>query len=227
MRHGDKVNNLGRTASHRRALLANLAISLIEHKRIVTTLAKAKALRVYVEPLVTKSKTNTTHQRRVVFSYLQNKEAVKELFDTIAEKVGDRPGGYVRVIKMGFRRGDGAETAMIEFVDFNETYQPNAGKVKAAKKTRRGGARRTTATATVAEPAAPVAEQVVEAATEETAEMPVVEEAVAPVEETVETVVEAVAEAPAEVEAAAEETVAEAAPEETPAEEEKKDGEEA
>lgn len=221
MRHGDKINNLGRTASHRRALLANLAIALIEHKRIVTTLAKAKALRVYVEPLVTKAKTNTTHQRRVVFSYLQNKEAVKELFDTVADKIGDRAGGYVRVIKMGFRRGDGAETAMIEFVDFNETYQPNAGKVKVAKKTRRGGAKRTSAATEAAEePSAPV--------TEEVAETPAVEEATAPVEEAIETAAE---EMPAEVEtveAAAEETVAEATQEEeaAPAEEEKKDDEE-
>ena len=139
MRHGDKINNLGRTASHRRALLSNMAASLIEHKRITTTLAKAKALRRYLEPLITKAKANTTHSRRVVFSYLQNKEAIKELFGTIAEKVGDRPGGYLRVIKLGFRRGDGAETAMIEFVDFNEVYNPNAGKEKKAKKTRRGG----------------------------------------------------------------------------------------
>ena len=147
MRHGDKINNLGRTASHRRALLANLAINLIEHKRITTTLAKAKALRGYIEPLVTKAKDNTTHQRRIVFSYLQNKEAVKELFGTVAEKVGDRPGGYTRVIKLGFRRGDGAETAMIEFVDFNETYNPNAGKVRQQKKTRRGGKKAAAVTA--------------------------------------------------------------------------------
>ena len=140
MRHGDKINNLGRTAAHRRALLANLAISLIEHKRITTTVAKAKALRRYVEPLVTKSKENTTNSRRVVFSYLQNKEAVHELFSTVAAKIGERPGGYVRVIKLGFRRGDGAETALIEFVDFNDVYNPNAGKVKTTtKKTRRGG----------------------------------------------------------------------------------------
>ncbi|MEZ4943816.1 MAG: 50S ribosomal protein L17, partial [Saprospiraceae bacterium] len=130
MRHGDKINNLGRTASHRRAMLANMAIALIEHKRITTTLAKAKALRRYIEPLITKAKNNTTHSRRVVFSYLQNKEAIKELFSTVADKIGDRPGGYVRVIKLGFRRGDGAETAMIELVDFNEVYNPNAGKEK-------------------------------------------------------------------------------------------------
>lgn len=139
MRHGDKINNLGRKAAHRRALLANLAIALIEHKRITTTLAKAKALRRYAEPLITKAKENTTHTRRVVFSYLQNKEAIKELFGPVAEKIGDRPGGYLRIIKLGFRRGDGAETAMIELVDFNETYNPNAGKVKTTKKTRRGG----------------------------------------------------------------------------------------
>lgn len=138
MRHGDKINNLGRTASHRRALLANMCISLIEHKRITTTLAKAKALRRYMEPLVTKAKENTTHSRRVVFSYLQNKEAITELFGPIATKIGDRPGGYLRVIKLGFRRGDGAETALIEFVDFNEVYNPNAGKTKTAKRTRRG-----------------------------------------------------------------------------------------
>ncbi|MCA9406121.1 MAG: 50S ribosomal protein L17, partial [Candidatus Omnitrophica bacterium] len=106
MRHGDKINNLGRTAAHRRAMLANMAIALIEHKRITTTLAKAKALRRYVEPLSTKANNNTTHSRRVVFSYLQNKEAIKELFGTVADKIGDRPGGYVRVIKLGFRRGD-------------------------------------------------------------------------------------------------------------------------
>lgn len=229
MRHGDKVNNLGRTASHRRALLANLAIALIEHKRIVTTLAKAKALRVYVEPLVTKAKTNTTHQRRVVFSYLQNKEAVKELFDTIADKVGDRPGGYVRVIKMGFRRGDGAETAMIEFVDFNETYQPNAGKVKAAKKTRRGGAKKVAAGAVAEEPAAPVVEEEVAAVAEEVAAPveEVVEVAAEPVVEAVAEVEVAAEEAAAEVEVAAEEAVAEATEEAAPAEEEKKDEEQA
>jgi large subunit ribosomal protein L17 len=142
MRHGDKINNLGRTAAHRRALLANMTISLIEHKRITTTLAKAKALRRFVEPLVTKAKENTTHSRRVVFSYLQNKEAIKELFGNVATKIGERPGGYLRVIKLGFRRGDGAETALIEFVDFNEVYNIKAGKPTATKKTRRGGARR-------------------------------------------------------------------------------------
>lgn len=136
MRHGNKVNHLGRKTGHRSALLKNLAISLITHKRINTTLAKAKVLRGFIEPLVTKSKDNTTHSRRVVFTYLQNKEAVKELFGVIAPEVGDRPGGYVRVIKTGFRRGDGSEMAMIEFVDFNKVYQ--AGKLEdASKKTRR------------------------------------------------------------------------------------------
>lgn len=139
MRHGDKINNLSRTASHRRALLANLACELIRHKRIVTTLAKAKALRTYVEPLITKGKENTTHQRRVVFSYLQSKEAIVELFSTIAEKVAGRPGGYTRIIKLGIRQGDNAEMGLIELVDFNDIYGKGKGEVKeGAKKTRRG-----------------------------------------------------------------------------------------
>jgi large subunit ribosomal protein L17 len=143
MRHGDKINNLGRTSSHRKALMKNLASELIRHKRINTTLAKAKSLRTFIEPLITKAKENTTHQRRVVFSYLQNKEAVNELFGTIAEKVGGRPGGYTRIIKLGIRVGDNAETAMIELVDFNEIYGKGKGEIKeAAKKTRRGGSRK-------------------------------------------------------------------------------------
>lgn len=244
MRHGDKINNLGRTASHRRALLANLTISLIEHKRITTTLAKAKALRRYAEPLITKSKDNSTHSRRVVFSYLQNKEALTELFGPIAAKISERPGGYLRVIKLGFRRGDGAETAMIEFVDFNETYNPNAGKTKTAKRTRRGGKKAavvagTPETAVVEEvdetPA--VIEEVVTQVEEEVVAAPVAEEtAPEPVAEVAE---ETAAEVVAEVEAAAPvaeeaapeaEVVAESAEEtpaadETPAteEEEKKD----
>ncbi len=137
MRHGKKFNHLGRKAGHRKALLKNLSIALITHKRINTTLAKAKALRVHLEPIVTKSKTNTMHSRRVVFSYLQNKEAVKELFDVIGERVADRPGGYLRIIKTGFRKGDAAEMAMIEFVDFNTVY--TNGKTSAKKKTRRRG----------------------------------------------------------------------------------------
>jgi len=143
MRHGDKINNLGRTASHRAALLSNLASQLIQHKRIVTTLAKAKVLRTYIEPLITKSKENTTHQRRVVFSYLQDKEAITELFGTVAEKVAGRPGGYTRIIKLGARAGDAAETAMIELVDFNEIYGKGKGDAKeAGKKTRRAGGKK-------------------------------------------------------------------------------------
>lgn len=138
MRHGDKVNNLSRTKSHRIALLSGLACQLIEHKKIVTTLAKAKALRVYVEPLITKSKDNTTHQRRQVFSSLNDKVAVTELFATVSPKVAGRPGGYTRIIKLGKRVGDNAELALIELVDFNEIYGKGIGEAAApAKKTRR------------------------------------------------------------------------------------------
>lgn len=135
MRHNKKLNPLGRKAAHRKALLKSLSMALIEHKRINTTLAKAKALRVYFEPLVTKAKTNTTHNRRVVFSYLQDKNSITELFGPIAEKVGDRPGGYLRIIKTGFRKGDAAEMAMIELVDFNEIMLANTT-------TKAGGGRR-------------------------------------------------------------------------------------
>ena len=137
MRHGKKNNHLGRTASHRSALLANLACSLIEHKRINTTVAKAKALRVYVEPLLTKAKEDTTHNRRTVFSYLQTKYVVTELFRTIALKIAERNGGYTRIIKTGFRQGDAADTAMIELVDFNELYNPKAEEKKATRRSRR------------------------------------------------------------------------------------------
>ena len=167
MRHNKKFNHLSRTASHRQAMLANMAISLIMHKRITTTLAKAKALKKYVEPLITKSKDDTTNSRRVVFSYLQNKYAVTELFKEISVKVADRPGGYTRIIKLGRRAGDNAEICFIELVDYNE----NMAKDKAAKKTRtrrskKGGAAAaaeapvTEATATVETPAeeAPKAE---------------------------------------------------------------------
>jgi large subunit ribosomal protein L17 len=154
MRHGDKINNLGRTASHRKALLKNLASQLITYKRINTTLAKAKALRKFIEPLITKAKDNTTHQRRIVFSYLQDKEAVTELFGPIAEKVGGRPGGYTRIIKLGIRVGDNAETAMIELVDFNEIYGKGKGEVKeTAKRTRRGGSSKKKADEASAAPA--------------------------------------------------------------------------
>ena len=152
MRHGDKIKNLSRTASHRKALLSNLAAQLIQHKKIVTTLAKAKALRVYVEPLITKAKENTTHQRRIVFSYLQDKEAVTELFSTISEKVAGRPGGYTRIIKLGKRVGDNAETAFIELVDFNTVYGKGVEtKAEPAKRTRRGASKKKTAEAPAAE----------------------------------------------------------------------------
>ena len=146
MRHGDKIKNLSRTKSHRDALLSNLAVALITHKRIVTTVAKAKALRIYVEPLITKSKTNTTHQRRIVFGYLQDKVAITELFSTIAEKVAGRPGGYTRIIKLGARTGDNAEMALIELVDFNEIYGKGKGETKeTTKKTRRSRSTKKTA----------------------------------------------------------------------------------
>ncbi|RAJ87483.1 large subunit ribosomal protein L17 [Chitinophaga dinghuensis] len=140
MRHGVKLNKLSRTASHRKALMSNLACELISHKRITTTLAKAKALRVYIEPMLTRGKNDSTHNRRIVFSYLQDKEAIKELFGVISEKIANRPGGYTRIIKLGKRVGDNAEVAMIELVDFNEIYGKTAEADKApAKKTRRAG----------------------------------------------------------------------------------------
>ena len=145
MRHGKKFNHLGRTASHRKALLSNMACSLIEHKRINTTVAKAKALRVYIEPLLTKSKEDTTHNRRTVFSYLQNKEAVTELFRTIAPKIAERNGGYCRIIKTGFRRGDGA---MIELVDFNELYSAKSDAKKTTRRSRRSSSKKETSEAT-------------------------------------------------------------------------------
>lgn len=174
MRHGDKINNLGRTKPHREALLSNLACQLIEHKRIVTTLAKAKALRVFVEPLITKSKQNTTHQRRVVFSYLQNKEAIKELFDVISAKIAGRPGGYTRIIKLGTRPGDNAELGMIELVDFNEIYgKGKEEKKEPAKRTRRaGGSRKKAAAAGEATPAAEAAPAADAAAPEASEQQP-------------------------------------------------------
>ena len=140
MRHGKKFNHLGRKTAHRRSMLANMACSLIEHKRINTTVAKAKALKQFVEPLVTKSKEDTTHNRRIVMSRLRQKDAVTELFREVAVKVGDRPGGYTRIIKLGNRLGDNADMAMIELVDYNEIY--NAGKAtkkKSTRRSRRGG----------------------------------------------------------------------------------------
>ena len=151
MRHNKAINHLGRKSGHRKALLANMATSLILHKRIETTVAKAKALKMYVEPLITKSKADSTHSRRTVFSYLKNKEAVTELFRTVAPKIADRPGGYTRVLKTGFRQGDGADMAIIELVDFNEAALASA---KPAKKT----TRRSSKKAAAAEVEAPAAE---------------------------------------------------------------------
>ncbi len=204
MRHGVKNNHLGRKTPHRKALLRNLACQLIQHKRIVTTLAKAKALRVFVEPILTKSKTDDTHQRRVVFSYLQDKEAIKELFGTVSMKIADRPGGYCRIIKLERRLGDAADMAMIELVDFNDIYNVKDVVGEDKKKTRRSRAKKPAATT----PVAKVEEAVVAEAPVVGAEAPVVE-AEAPVVE-VETPV--VAETPvAETEApVVEEAVAEA-----------------
>ena len=164
MRHSKKFNHLGRTASHRSSMLANMAISLIMHKRITTTVAKAKALKKYVEPLITKAKDDSTNSRRVVFSYLQNKEAIKELFGEVAQKVGDRPGGYTRIIKLGTRQGDAAQVCFIELVDFD----PEMAKTETKKKATRRSRKATKAEAPAKE--APVAEEVV-------AEAPAAEEA--------------------------------------------------
>ena len=156
MRHNKAINHLGRKSGHRKALLANMATSLILHKRINTTVAKAKALQGYVEPLITKSKEDSTHSRRVVFSYLKNKEAVTELFRTVAPKIAERPGGYTRVLKTGFRQGDGADMALIELVDFNEAALASAP--KAAKKTTRRSSKKAVEAAPAAEVETPAAE---------------------------------------------------------------------
>lgn len=157
MRHNKAINHLGRQSGHRKALLANMSCSLILHKRINTTVAKAKALKMYLEPLVTKSKDDSTHSRRIVFSYLKDKNAVAELFRTIAPKIADRPGGYLRVLHTGFRQGDGSEMALIEFVDFNEAALSAAPK-EAKKTTRRSRAKKAEATAEAAPAEAPKAE---------------------------------------------------------------------
>ena len=197
MRHGKKFNHLGRQTAHRKSMLANMACSLIEHKRINTTVAKAKALKQFVEPLITKSKADTTHNRRIVFSYLRSKYAVTDLFRDVAAKVADRPGGYTRIIKVGNRLGDNADMAMIELVDFNELY--NGGKKEAKKaKSRRGGkakkADEVAEKAPVAEVVAPaVAEVEDSSASEQAEELPVaeVEEVtVAEVEATTEEVID-------------------------------------
>ena len=164
MRHGKKFNHLGRTASHRKAMLSNMASSLILHKRINTTVAKAKALRKYVEPLITKAKTDTTHSRRIAFSYLQDKISVQELFGPIAEKISSRPGGYTRIIKTGIRLGDNAEMCMMELVDFNELLLQDSDAAKAkTRRSRRGGKKSESTTATAVEDAVVVEEPAAEA----------------------------------------------------------------
>ena len=181
MRHGKKHNHLGRTTSHRKAMLANMASSLITHKRITTTLAKAKALRVYVEPIITKSKNDTTHSRRTVFAYLQDKEVVAELFRDVAAKVANRPGGYTRIIKLNNRLGDNAEMALIELVDYNEVYGKDAAAAE-KKTTRRGRSKAKkadapAATEEVKEEAAPVVEAKEEVAEEAAPEAPAADDA--------------------------------------------------
>ena len=158
MRHNKKFNHLGRTTSHRKAMLSNMASSLIQHKRIATTLAKAKALQVYVEPLLTKSKEDTTHSRRTVFSHLQNKEMVTELFQNVSVKIANRPGGYTRILRTGFRLGDNAEMCIIELVDYNENMLKEKATKKAARTRRAGAAKKADAAVKVA-PAAVVAEK--------------------------------------------------------------------
>ncbi len=212
MRHGKKVNHLSRTDSHRRAMLANMASSLILHKRITTTLAKAKALRVYVEPIITRSKDDTTHSRRTVFSYLQNKEVVSILFRDVAAKVASRPGGYTRILKMGNRLGDNASMALIELVDYNEIYTSGDAAAAEKKSTRRRGSKAKKADAPAAAAKAPKAEaaEVEEAVVVEeapVAEAPVAEVEAAPVAEAEEVAV--AEEAPATEEAAPEAPAAE------------------
>ena len=169
MRHGKKVNHLSRKKGHRKSLLSNMACSLIEHKSISTTLAKAKALRVYVEPLLTKSKTDSTHSRRTVFSYLQNKEAVSELFRDVAPKIATRNGGYTRIIRTGYRLGDNAEMCMIELVDFNEVYTKEETK-KTTRRSRRGGKKNPSTTNTGDTPVAEATEEAPAAESDESPE---------------------------------------------------------
>ena len=211
MRHGNKLNHLGRKSAHRKAMLSNMACSLIEHKRISTTIAKAKALRVYVEPLLTKSKTDSTHSRRIVFSYLQSKEVVSELFRDVAPKIATRNGGYTRIIRLGYRLGDNAEMCMIELVDFNEIYTNETVKKTTRRSRRGGGSSESTANDAVAADAAGAEEVVADVAEAVVAEEVVVEEVAAE---------EVVAEEVAAEEVVAEEVVAEeVAAEEVAAEE--------
>lgn len=208
MRHGNKTKGLGRKSAHRKAMLANMSCSLIEHKRINTTVAKAKALRVYLEPLLTKSKTDSTHSRRVIFSYLQNKEAVAELYREIAPKIADRPGGYLRIIRLGNRLGDNAEMCMIELVDFNELMTKEPKEKKTRRSRRGGGAKKET----TPKAATPIEEK--EEAKEEPTTEAKTEEVKAEVKE------EPKAETEPEVEAKEEAPKAEDAPEEKKDEEE-------
>lgn len=216
MRHGKKVNHLSRTDSHRRAMLANMASSLILHKRITTTLAKAKALRVYVEPIITKSKSDTTHSRRTVFSYLQNKDVVSMLFRDVAAKVANRPGGYTRIIKMGNRLGDNASMALIELVDYNEIYTSGDAAAAEKKTTRRRGSKAKKGGTADTAAAAPKAEKEEVKAQDAQVEEPAVEVAEAPI-----------AEADVQTDAATEEVATEdAAPAAEPAADEATDSEE-
>lgn len=212
MRHGKKVNHLSRTDSHRRAMLANMASSLILHKRITTTLAKAKALRVYVEPIITKSKDDTTHSRRTVFSYLQNKDVVSMLFRDVAAKVANRPGGYTRILKMGNRLGDNASMALIELVDYNEIYTNGDAAAAEKKSTRRRGSKAKKADAPAAGEKAAKAEAAPVEETPAVEETPVAEVETAPVAETTEAQVAEAEETAVAEEAPATEEVAPEAP---------------
>ena len=221
MRHGNKINHLGRKTSHRKAMLQNMACSLIEHKRISTTIAKAKTLRVFVEPILTKAKTDSTHSRRVVFSYLQNKEMVTELFREVAPKIANRAGGYTRIIRTGYRLGDNAEMCMIELVDYNELYNNDNAK-KTTRRSRRGGKKEDNATVEATESTETVIEEavVVENVAEEAAVETVVEEVVAEEAPAEEAVVETL------VEETTEEIAPEATSEEAPAADETENSEE-
>lgn len=197
MRHGNKVNHLGRKTAHRKALLMNLSNALILHKRITTTVAKAKELRKHIEPLINKTKTDSTHNRRILFSYLQDKESIKELFGVIADKVANRPGGYTRIIKLGFRKGDAADIAMIELVDFNDIYVKEVK--EATSKTRRGRAKKSATTEESKVADTVTNEDLVEDVTE-------VENVAEAVEETTQEVTEELAEPAAEVSEPTDET---------------------
>lgn len=224
MRHGKKFNHLGRKTAHRKAMLSNMACSLIDHKKINTTIAKAKALRKYVEPILTKSKTDSTHSRRVVFSYLQSKETVTELFREVAPKIADRPGGYTRIIRTGYRLGDNAEMCMIELVDFNDIYTNESAK-KTTRRSRRGGSgakpTETAATTETVEEVVEATEETTAEVVEETPEAEVVEEVTE--EPAAEVVEEPVAEAEVVEEVAAEEVAEEPAAEAETSEDEAKD----